>query len=99
MTNRQLELSEKYIKDAASIYYLIQMLDEGGIDGLVKLFKELIAIIFYGNMGNLIDFAHKAYDLNIQVHGDDPLGRRIKNFITLYLNDVIEKSLIDEWNR
>ena len=34
------------------------------------------------------------YDLNIPVDSDDVLGNKIKNFVLVYLNDVIEESLL-----
>jgi hypothetical protein len=88
------DLSRTYIEQAAKIYLLKDHLDVSGEDSLVKLFEELMHIIFYGDIGDLIVFSHKAYELNMQVHGDDPLGHSIKNFITLYLNDAIEETLL-----
>jgi hypothetical protein len=63
-------------------------------DTLVLLFHELMYIIIYGKFNDLVSYSKKVYDLNIQTNKYDPIGFRIKNFILLYLNDVIETKLL-----
>lgn len=85
---------EEYIEKANEINFLLRYIDDK-YDGdvLIKLYRELTRIIIYGNQDDLITYAKKVYDLNIPVSKEDALGTRIKNFILLYINEVIEFKL------
>lgn len=84
-----------YIEKANEIYFLLRYDEEyDKKDTLVQLFNELMYIIFIGDFDDLITYSHKVYELNIPVSSEDVIGTRIKTFILLYLNDVIEYKLI-----
>lgn len=83
----------EYIEKANEIYFLLKYSSSDGYDEkdtLVKLFHELMHIIIYGDIDDLIDYSKKVYDLNIPVSNEDVIGTRIKTFILLYINEVIE---------
>ena len=91
---------EEYIEKANEIYFLLKYnKDEySKKDTLILLFHELMKIIVYGDLNDLVTYAHKVYELNIPVPLDDPIGSRIKAFILLYINEVIDYSLIKNDN-
>lgn len=86
----------EYIEKANEIYFLLRYNSGNGYDEkdtLVRLFHQLMSIIVYGDTDNLIDYAQKVYNLNIPVSKEDVIGTRIKTFILLYVNEVIEFNL------
>lgn len=91
--NNKLKIAN-YIKLMVTINTLLKF-DTNRDDTLIKLYYELLDIIFYGTPDAMITYTKKVYDINIPVSSYDTLGSKIKNFILLYLNDAIEVNLID----
>ena len=87
---------EKISKYIVSINEINMLLKYNTIedDALVRFYNELLEIIFYGDLNDLITYSHTVYEINIKVSTYDALGTRIKNFIVLYLNDSIEEKLL-----
>lgn len=84
---------KKYVEQIISIYSLLKLEKYPDDDVLVKLFHELMEIIFYESYDDLVTYSNIVYNINIPVDKEDILGNRIKTFILLYLNDAIPKGL------